>query len=135
MKKSLLLASALVTFAAAGPLRADDSDCDVPMSKWQTRDAVRSMAEAQGWNIRRIKIDDGCYEIKGYDASGREIEAKIDPATLAVVDMEYEDDDDDDDNNRSYNNGNGAGGTTVTPSAPPDNGLFAPGSKPQVIVK
>ena len=135
MKKSLLLASALVTFAAAGPLRADDNDCDVPMSKWQTRDAVRSMAEAQGWNIRRIKIDDGCYEIKGYDASGREIEAKIDPATLAVVDMEYEDDDDDDDNNRSYNNGNGAGGTTVTPSAPPDNGLFAPGSKPQVIVK
>jgi hypothetical protein len=136
MKKSLLLASALVAFAAAGPVRADDDDCDVPMSKWQTRDAVRAMAEAQGWNVRRVKIDDGCYEIKGYDASGREIEAKIDPATLAVIDMEYEDDDDDDDdggNRRSYNNGSGT--TNVTPTAPPNNGLFAPGSKPQVILK
>ncbi len=134
MKKSLLLASALVAFAAAGPVRADDDDCDVPMSKWQTRDAVRAMAAAQGWNVRRIKIDDGCYEIKGYDASGREIEAKIDPATLAVIDMEYEDDDDDDGGNRRSNN-NGNGTTNVTPSAPPNNGLFAPGSKPQVIVK
>jgi hypothetical protein len=99
------------------------------MSKWQTRDAVRSMADAQGWNVRRIKIDDGCYEIKGYDSSGREIKAKIDPATLAVIDMEYEDDD----NRRSYNNGNSP--TAVTPASPPDNGLFAPGSKPKVILK
>lgn len=143
MKKSLILASALVTFAAGGPVRADDDDCEVPMSEWQTRDAVRSMAEAQGWNVRRIKIDDGCYEIKGFDASGREIEAKIDPATLALIEMEYEDDDDDgdesdesdddDDNRRNYDSGTGT--TGVTPSAPPDNGLFAPGSKPKVILK
>ena len=132
MKKSLLLASALVAFATGGPVRADDNDCDVPMSSWQTRDAVRSMAAEQGWDVRRIKIDDGCYEIKGYDASGREIEVKIDPATLAVIDMEYEDDDDDD---YRRNDNRGTGSTTVTPSTPPDNGLFAPGSKPKVILK
>ena len=140
MKKSLLLASALAILAAGGPVRADDDDCDVPMSRWQTRDAVRSMAEAQGWNVRRIKIDDGCYEIKGYDTSGREIEVKIDPATLAVIEMEYEDDDDDDDDDdgrrrRNYNNGNVTNTGPVTPVSPPANGLFAPGSKPKVILK
>lgn len=133
MKKTLLIAGALVAFAASGPVRADDNDCDVPMSSWQTRDAVRSMAAEQGWDVRRIKIDDGCYEIKGYDTSGREIEVKIDPATLAVVEFEYEDDDDDDDYRRKDNNGTGS--TMVTPSAPPNNGLFAPGSKPKVILK
>ena len=145
MKKTLILASALVAFGASGPVRADDNDCDVPMSKWQTRDAVRSMAAEQGWDVRRVKIDDGCYEIKGYDTSGREIEVKIDPATLAVIEFEYEDDDDDDDDYRRKDkdkddkyrrkDNNGTGSTTVTPSAPPNNGLFAPGSKPKVILK
>lgn len=49
------------------------------------------MAEAQGWTIRRIKIDDGCYEIAGSDAEGRAIEVKVDPATLKILRIEYED--------------------------------------------
>ena len=39
----------------------------------------------------RIKIDDGCYEIFGADATGRAIEVMVDPATLEVIEMEYED--------------------------------------------
>ena len=50
--------------------------------------------------MRRIKIDDGCYEIDGSDADGRPIEVKIQPATLQVIEFEYEDDDDNRNRNR-----------------------------------
>ena len=69
---------------AAVPVWAED-DCDAPLSHWQSREAVRQMATAQGWQIQRLKIDDGCYEIRGTDAQGRSFKAKIDPETLKVL--------------------------------------------------
>ena len=66
------------------------------MTDWQPREAVVKLAAENGWELRRIRIDDGCYEVIGRDAEGRSIEVKLDPATLAVVEMEFEDDHDDD---------------------------------------
>jgi hypothetical protein len=76
------------------PALAGD-DCTVPMTDWQPREAVMKFAAEQGWDLRRIRIDDGCYEVIGRDAEGRAIEVKLNPATLAVVEMEFEDGDDD----------------------------------------
>lgn len=104
-------------------LEYGDGHCRVPMADWQPRDAVQKMATAKGWTVRRIKTDDGCYEIKGRDATGREIEVKVDPATLDVVEFEYEDDDDD----PADKNTAPVGATTA-----PSNGLFTPGTKPVV---
>jgi|TARA_R110002020_G_scaffold15068_1_gene53115 hypothetical protein len=125
MKKYLMATTLLMSLGAAGVALADDDDCRVPMADWQPREAVQQVAEDQGWTVRRIKTDDGCYEIKGRDATGREIEVKIDPATLAIVEFEYEDDDDDDDDSRN----------TAAPAGsvePPANGLFTPGTAPVV---
>ena len=55
---------ALTLGVAALPALADD-DCDAPVSRWQSQEAVRKMAARQGWQIQRLKIDDGCYEIRG----------------------------------------------------------------------
>ena len=63
------------------------------MTDWQPRDAVARLAEENGWTVRRIKIDDGCYEIDGNDADGRRIEVTLHPATLQVIELDYEDDD------------------------------------------
>lgn len=71
---------------AAVPAGADDH-CDAPLPRWQTREAVRQMADAKGWQIQRLKIDDGCYELRGTDAQGRAFKAKIDPETLKVLKM------------------------------------------------
>ncbi|MEC5325693.1 PepSY domain-containing protein [Aurantimonas sp. A3-2-R12] len=128
MKKSLMAAALLSGVVATGSAYADDDDCNVPMASWQPREAVQKMAEAQGWTVRRIKTDDGCYEIDGRDAKGREIEVTVDPGTLAIVGTEY--DDEDDAGNRPDMNAAPAG--TV---APPDSGLFVPGSKPGVVVE
>ncbi len=90
MKKiiSVLTLAALLQASAA---MADD-DCLVPMTKWQPREAVARLAVENGWTVRRIKIDDGCYEIVGTDAAGRKIEVRVHPGTLAVMRLEFEDD-------------------------------------------
>lgn len=132
MKKYLIAATfvtGLVGLGTMGMALADDDDCRVPMTDWQPREAVQNMAEAQGWTVRRIKTDDGCYEIKGRDAQGREIEVKVDPGTLAIVEMEYDDDDDDDRGGRDRNQ------TPTGTGQPPANGLFVPGSKPGAVVQ
>ncbi|MAM63846.1 PepSY domain-containing protein [Maritimibacter sp. UBA3975] len=91
MRKTVLTLG-FVFAAPMGAALADD-DCFVPMVDWQPRDAVAEYAREQGWTPQRIKIDDGCYEIEGLDAEGREIEVKLHPKTFEVVEFEYEDDD------------------------------------------
>ncbi|WP_373504710.1 PepSY domain-containing protein [Aestuariivirga sp.] len=86
---------AFLMLLPSGAAFADD-DCSVPMDDWQPREAVARLAAENGWKVRRIKIDDGCYEIIGRDSQGRRIEVTVHPATLEVMAIEYEDDDDDD---------------------------------------
>jgi len=83
------------SFLVASTAQAD-VDCAVPMTQWQPRDAVLVLAADNNWQVRRIKIDDGCYEIYATDADGRQFEVNVNPGTLAVLEFEYEDDDHDD---------------------------------------
>ncbi|MFZ7090014.1 PepSY domain-containing protein [Primorskyibacter sp. 2E233] len=89
--RSLLFISVLAVSVGGASGAFADEHCNVPMAGWQPREAVQSMAEAEGWTVRRIKIDDGCYEIDARDAAGREIEVTVDPETLEIMDFEYED--------------------------------------------
>lgn len=124
--KTILTAFALIALVPAGAALADDDDCRAPRDQWQPREAVMQLAQQNGWTVHDFEIDDGCYEIEGRDAQGREIEVKLDPATLQVVEMDYEDDDDD----RVPANNPAPAGTV----APPQNGLFGTGALPQVQV-
>jgi hypothetical protein len=99
---------------ATVPTWAGD-DCDAPVNRWQSREAVRQMAASQGWQIQRLKIDDGCYEIRGTDAQGQAFKAKIDPETLKVLKMEQ-------DRHRRARDGNheGEGAVRQNQPQPPD---------------
>lgn len=88
MTSRTVLTVALIALATGTALAEDD--CNIPMANWQPREAVRAMAEARGWQLRRIKIDDGCYEIHAVDGNGRAFEAKIDPQTLIVIEIDDE---------------------------------------------
>ena len=93
MKHPSFLRSGLLALSlglAALSAFADD-DCDAPVHRWQSREAVRQMAAQQGWQIQRLKIDDGCYEIRGTDRQGRSFKAKIDPETLKVLKLKQRD--------------------------------------------
>lgn len=85
--KPRVIATAVMMAIAAGTALADD-DCDVPMERWQSREAVRSMIAARGWRLHRLKLDDGCYEAHLTDADGRRLEVTIDPATLEILEIE-----------------------------------------------
>ena len=94
MQKTLTILSCLAALPV-GTALADD-DCFVPMADWQPREAVARLATENSWTVRRIKIDDGCYEINGSDAQGRSIEVTVHPATLQVIEVEYDDQDEHD---------------------------------------
>ena len=92
---------ALCLALAAAPALADD-DCEAPVQHWQSRDAVMRHAAAQGWQVQRLKIDDGCYEVRGRDAQGRAFKAKLDPQTLRVVKMKLRAGDDEHDRDHRH---------------------------------
>ena len=84
-----MLVGALLV-ASAGAALADD-DCHAVMERWQPREAVQKALQERGWQVGRIKIDDGCYEVRGTDGQGGGFKAKLDPATLEVVEMKRKD--------------------------------------------
>jgi len=88
MKKTL---TALAIFSAipAGMALAGD-DCRVPRAEWQSMEAVSRLAAGNGWSLHKIEIDDGCYEVKAQTREGRRIEARLDPKTLEVIEMDEE---------------------------------------------
>lgn len=86
MKPATLPALALALVAATAA-QAEES-CNQPVGNWKSREAVHAMASERGWTLKRIKIDDGCYEVYGTDQDGRRFEAKIDPVTLDVIEVE-----------------------------------------------
>ena len=81
---------AILLLVVAGPPAWAGRDCDAPPATWQPRSAVNALAERNGWRVERLKVDDGCYEIKGRDAEGRHLKVKIDPATLKVISIHRE---------------------------------------------
>lgn len=79
----------LLLLAAAGAAFADD-DCNIPVADWQPRDVLRQKLEQQqpDWKIQRIKVDDGCYEVKASDGDGNKIEAEYAPDSLRLRKLE-----------------------------------------------
>jgi uncharacterized membrane protein YkoI len=72
---ALTLASAVL--AAAGPVSIKD---------------VRAMAFDKGIvKIDEVELDDGLWEVEGYDANGHEIEMKVDAASGNIVKIERDD--------------------------------------------
>jgi len=84
MKAPMIAAAVLL--ALSGAALADD-DCNVPMDRWQPREAVMQLGKDKGWTVQRIKVDEGCYEIRGLDAEGHAIRVRIDPGTLELIEM------------------------------------------------
>ena len=56
-----------------------------PRSGWQPAEKLEKQLTDQGWKVRRIKEDGGCYEVYGLDDKGQRVEAYFHPVTLAPV--------------------------------------------------
>ncbi|EEW25845.1 PepSY domain-containing protein [Rhodobacter ferrooxidans] len=92
MKRKMLVAGVLVAGLLATAAYPGD-DCTAPMSTWQPREVLAEKVRALGWEVDRIRTDDGCYKVYGRDETGKRIEAEFDPATLELLELEQHDDD------------------------------------------
>ena len=85
--KSFLPIAVIIALTASGAALADD-DCRRPMAEWQSREAVTAHVTALGVTAERLRIDDGCYEVRGRDSDGHRVGLKIDPTSLAILKLE-----------------------------------------------
>jgi len=84
--KFFLAAAALAFCFAAGAHATGLATCDSgPPEKWQPQEKLQKMLTDRGWQIRRIKIDGGCYEVYAITEKGERVEAYFHPLTLAPV--------------------------------------------------
>jgi hypothetical protein len=74
---SSALSFALVAPAAAQPVGIDD---------------VRAMAFDKGMvNIKEVELDDGIWEVKGYDATGHKLKMEVEAWSGAIVKLKRND--------------------------------------------
>ena len=60
--------------------------CDSgPQSGWQPQTTLEKVLTEQGWKIRRVKVDGGCYEVYALNEKGDRVEAYFHPVTLKRV--------------------------------------------------
>src|SRR6188474_1762334 len=70
------------TAAQATGLATCDSG---PKEGWQPQAKLEKQLIAQKWQVRRIKVDGGCYEVYAMNEKGERVEAYFHPVTLAPV--------------------------------------------------
>jgi hypothetical protein len=80
--------SALLTTLLISTVALADNDCTHPVAEWQPQENLRQLMIENGWQVKRIKVDDGCYEVKGLDQNGHRVEAKFSPVTLEILELE-----------------------------------------------
>lgn len=137
MKSRTPLFVAALALAALPALASDD--CDAPVERWQSREAVQQMAASQGWTVQRLKIDDGCYELRATDAQGRSLKAKVDPETLQIIKIKRKERRRDQRRDHEERGDAGArapaASPTSTPDAPPVAPIFTPGAAPRARIE
>ncbi|MBL8381572.1 MAG: PepSY domain-containing protein [Burkholderiales bacterium] len=78
--------AAVACLLASGAHATGLATCDSgPQEKWQPQARLEAQLKERGWQIRRIKIDGGCYEVYALNEKGERVEAYFHPLTLAPV--------------------------------------------------
>lgn len=81
--KSLVVSAVLI--AAAGMAVAGPA-CNAPKEKWMPEAGFKKGLEEQGYKIKTFKVSKGqCYEIYGFDKTGKKVEIYFDPVTGGVL--------------------------------------------------
>ena len=79
----LPIAAALAVAAGASPAAATGKmTCDAPQAQWKSRAALEKSLKKQGWQVRKSKVDGGCYEVYGTDPKGNRVEAYFHPVSF-----------------------------------------------------
>lgn len=86
MKKLSPLLIALLFVGATGAARAhSDVKCEVPKTEWKPQMELQSKLVGEGWRVRKVQVENGCFEVYGFDEKGARVEAWFNPKTFDRV--------------------------------------------------
>ncbi|MBW9259229.1 MAG: PepSY domain-containing protein [Candidatus Thiodiazotropha sp. (ex. Lucinisca nassula)] len=84
MKPSTILALSAVTLTAAATYAVASND-DYPSQsgreQWLPRQQIEAQLNQMGYQVDRLKVDDGCIEAYVTDSNGERAELYVDPTT------------------------------------------------------
>lgn len=86
MKLSFASIAVAGLLAAAQASATGLATCDSgPQEGWQPQAKLEKQLTDKGWQVRKIKVDGGCYEVYALNEKGERVEAYFHPKTLAAV--------------------------------------------------
>lgn len=78
----LVLAAALLAVASPALATGKMTCRSGPQANWKSQDALKASLAKQGWQVRKSKVDGGCYEVYGTDPQGNRVEAYFHPVSF-----------------------------------------------------
>ncbi len=87
MRYSLPLIAAVAMLVAVSPAQATGViKCNAgPQAKWKKPEALSAKLVKEGWQVRKTKVDGGCYEVYGTTPKGQRVEAYFHPVSLEAL--------------------------------------------------
>ena len=87
MPKIIIPAALALSFITIAPAFAgDDGDCaKAPRDQWLSKEAITARVSELGYKVRRVKVEDGCYEVYAFDKNGARAEIYIDPVSGRIM--------------------------------------------------
>ncbi len=89
MNRIVLKAAALSIVLAAAPAYASSGGGEgcgsAPRDQWMSVDAAKVKGMELGYQVRKVKEEDGCYELYAIDKNGAKAELYMNPVTGQIV--------------------------------------------------
>ena len=87
MKNLIILSASVITLAIATPAFAsgDDVNCGATDGTWMSTQDAKTIIVDMGYEVRRVKREDGCYEVYAIDNNGDKVEIYMNPVTGDIV--------------------------------------------------
>lgn len=80
------LALTITATATAPALASDIPACgEAPRDHWMSEEAIKAKASELGYQVRKVKVEDNCYEVYGIDQKGAKVEIYFNPVTATVA--------------------------------------------------
>jgi hypothetical protein len=71
---------------AAPALASEIPACgSAPRDQWMSEEAIKAKATELGYQVRKVKVEDNCYEVYGIDQKGTKTEIYFNPVTGVVA--------------------------------------------------
>lgn len=66
------------------PTQASGYECESgPKSEWMPKESILKSLAAQGYKVRKVEVEDGCYEVYALK-DGKKYEVFVNPATGVI---------------------------------------------------